>query len=152
MSVILVRPSIAEIHKDRAIDYLRNKNLRLAKREFETAIRFDKTNSQYYSLMGKTLEQEDRFEEAIAFYRKAIAHNNYMPHYHFALGKLLIMSRKRNSVMIEEGIKEFEKTVELYPTKPFYLKNLAYVYRLMDRNEEAGNLLLKAERMGKARE
>ena len=75
-----------------------------------------------------------------------------MPHYQFALGKLLIMRGKGNSVMIEEGIKEFEKTVELYPTKTFYLKNLAYVYRLMDRNEEAGNLLLKAEQMRKARE
>ena len=152
MSVILVRPSIAEIHRDRAIDYLRNKNLRLAEEELETAIRFDKTNSQYYSLLGKTLEQEGRFDEAIALYRKAIAHNKYMPHYHFALGKLLIMKGRGNSVMIEEGIKEFEKTVELYPTKPFYLKNLAYVYRLMGRNEEAGNLLLKAEQMGKARE
>ncbi|MFH1904177.1 MAG: O-antigen ligase family protein [bacterium] len=152
MSIILVRPSIAEIHKDRAINYLRSKNLGFAEEELETAIRFDKTNSQYYSLLGKTLEQKGRFEEAIALYRKAIAHNKYMPHYHFALGKLLIMRGKENSVMIEEGIKEFEKTVELYPTKPFYLKNLAYVYNLIGRNEEADNLLLKAEQMGKARE
>ena len=83
--IILVRPSIAEIHKNRAIDYLRIKNLKLAKGELETAIRFDKTNSLYYSLLGKTLEQEGRFDGAIAFYRKAIAHNKYMPHYHFAL-------------------------------------------------------------------
>lgn len=152
ISVILVRPSIAEIHKDRAIDYLRNKNLGLAEEELETAIRFDKTNGQYYSLLGKTLEQEGRFDGATDYYRKAIAHNKYMPHYHFALGKLLIMRGKGNSVMIEEGIKEFEKTVELYPTKPFYLKNLAYIYRLMGRNEEAGNLLLKAEQMEKERE
>jgi len=152
VSIILLRPSIAEIHKDRAINYLRIKNLGLARGEFEAAIRFDKTNSQYYSLLGKTLEQEGRFDGAIAFYRKAIAHNKYMPHYHFALGKLLIMRGKGNSVMIEEGTKEFEKALELYPTKPFYLKNLAYVYSLMGRNKEAGNLLLKAEQMGKERE
>ncbi|MDO9465521.1 MAG: O-antigen ligase family protein [bacterium] len=152
MSVILVRPSIAEIHKDKAIDYLRSNNLGPAEEELETAIRFDKTNGQYYSLLGEILRQKARFEEAIALYRKAIAHNKYMPHYHFALGKLLIVRGKGNSVMIEEGIKEFETTVELYPTKPFYLKNLAYIYRLMGRNEEAGNLLLKAEQMGKMRE
>lgn len=152
MSVILVRQSIAEIHKDRAIDYLRIKNLRLAEEELETAIRFDKTNSQYYSLLGKTLEQEGRFDGAIAFYRKAIAHNKYMPHYHFALGKLLLLTGRGNKFRMNNGIKEFEKTVELYPTKPFYLKNLAYVYRLMGRNEEARNLLLKADQMKKARE
>ena len=152
VSIMLVRPSIAEIHKDRAIGYLRADNIRLAEKELETAIRFDKTNGQYYFLLGDILRREGRFEEAIAFYRKAIAHNKYMPHYHFALGKLLIVSGKGNNAMIEEGIKEFEKTVELYPTKPFYLKNLAYVYRLMDRNEEAGNLLLKAEQMEKAHE
>ena len=152
MSVILVRPSIAEIHKDRAIAYLRIKNLKLAEEELETAIRFDKINGQYYFMLGDILRRNGRFEEAIALYRKAIARNKYMPHYHFALGKLLLMRGKGNNVMIEEGIKEFEKTVELYPTKPFYLKNLAYTYRLMGRSEEAGNLLLKAEQMGKARE
>ena len=152
ISVILVKPSIAEIHKDRAINYLRSKNLKLAEEELETASLIDKTNSQYYSLLGKTSEQEGRFDGAIAFYRKAIARNKYMPHYHFALGKLLIMTGKGNNAMIEEGIKEFEKALELYPTKPFYLKNLAYAYRLMGRNEEADNLLLKAEQMEKARE
>ena len=152
ISVILVRPSIAEIHKGRAIDYLRSKNLGLAEEELEKAIRFDKANSQYYSLLGKILEQSDRFDGAIANYRKAITHNKYMPHYHFALGKLLIMRGKGNSAMMEEGIKEFEKAVELYPTKSFYLKNLAYVYRLMGRNEEASNLLSKAEQMRKSRE
>ncbi|MCK4401978.1 O-antigen ligase family protein, partial [bacterium] len=152
LSVILVRPSIAEIHKDRAIDYLRIKHLKPAEEELETAIRFDKANGQYYFMLGDILRRNGRFEEAIAFYRKAIAHNKYMPHYHFALGKLLIMRSKGNRVIIEEGIKEFEKTVELYPTKPFYLKNLAYVYRLMGRNEEASNLLLKAKQMEKARE
>ncbi len=152
VSIILVRPSIAEIHKDRAIGCLCGDNIRLAEEELETAIRFDKTNGQYYYLRGDILRREGRFEKAIANYRKAIERNKYMPHYHFALGKLLLMRGKGNSVMIEEGIKEFEKTVKLYPTKPFYLKNLAYVYRLMGRNEEAGNLLLKAEQMGKKSE
>ena len=152
VSVILVRPSIAEIHKNRAIGYLRGDNLILAKGQLETAIRFDKTNGQYYFMLGDILRREGRFEEAIALYRKAIAHNKYMPHYHFALGKVLLTRGKGNSVMIEEGIKEFEKTVELYPTKPFYLKNLAYVYRFIGKNKESSNLLLRAEQMEKARE
>ncbi len=152
VSIILVRPSIAEIHKDRAIGHLNSKNIRSAEEELEKAIRFDKTNSQYYSLLGKILEQSGRFDGAIANYRKAIERNQYMPHYHFALGKLLIITGRGNKFRIDDGIKEFEKTVELYPTKSFYLKNLAYAYRLMGKNEEASNLLLKAEQVEKARE
>ncbi|MCK5594626.1 O-antigen ligase family protein [bacterium] len=152
ISVILVKPSIAEIHKDRAIGYLNGNDLKSAEEELETAIQFDNTNSQYYSLLGKTLEQAGRFDGAIANYRKAIKRNEYMPYYHFALGKLLIINGMGNRFWIDSGIKEFEKALELYPTKPFYLKNLAHAYRLMGKNEEASNLLLKAEQMEKARE
>jgi len=124
ISAILVRPSIAEIHRDRAIGHLNNNNFKSAEKELETAIRFDKTNSQYYFLLGKTLEQSGRFDGAITCYKKAIEHNKYMPHYRFALGKLLIINGKGNKFWIDGGIKNSKRRWNYIPQSPSIWKIL----------------------------
>ena len=84
-------------------------------------------------LYGNTLNSASRVDEAIAYIRKAIRLNPFPPYLYFSnLGRCYLLKGQ-----YEKALKAFKKAVQLAPKSPPLHLNLAVIYILLGREQEA---------------
>ncbi len=127
--------------------------------EVDALIAEDKENPFFYELKGQMLYENGKVKEAIAPYREALSYRPDSPLLQLELAAaLLALEGKEN---ITEAIELFNRAVRVEKDNPFLWRQLGIAYgkqenlgmsylalaqreRLMNKNKEAKNFLLKA--------
>ena len=82
--------------------------------------------------LGRVLKEQDRFEEAINYFKKAIGINPNNPQTHFMLA-----GAYAPAALNHEAVKEYQRTLELSPQHPGALLGLGNALKTIGRQDEA---------------
>ncbi|MGV7224995.1 MAG: adenylate/guanylate cyclase domain-containing protein [Nitrospinales bacterium] len=109
-------------------------------------IDLDPNGSENHAIVAITMQNIGKFEEAIALLKQAMRLDPYYPHWY--LGRLgmcyqMVDRYEESAAAFEESIKRFRESGSAAPWDRAYL-SLAATYSMMDRLEEARDLVSKA--------
>jgi len=157
----LARLLRAEIFSGIANGYIKTNEPDKAGNFLKQALKNNKLKSELYYLMAKLeegkLETKIKTHEPLAlkhinttlyYYREAIRRNSYMPYYHYQLSLFLwkyrVLPGKEKE--FEQGaLYEIKQAVDLYPTKPFYWRQLSELYKILGQFQKAKEQINQAE-------
>jgi adenylate cyclase len=99
----------------------------------ERSIELDPNGAMVHGLMGITLSYADRPDEAIDHLKQGIRLNPFPAYWYYRQLGLCYMQKGQ----YEKALTEFKKSLHRSPNAPINHVNLAIVYILLDRQEEA---------------
>ncbi len=99
---------------------------------------FQRTPSSYrvHELSGEIFEVQNRFEDAVAEYRKAIEMNPAAPDLHFRLGRALLLEN-HSEEMLQAAAKEFQAELKLNPEDASCQFQLGQIAQVETKPEDA---------------
>jgi adenylate cyclase len=113
--------------------YQRMKQFEKAIAAGERAIELDPNGAQVHLGLGQTLTFAGRPDEAMPYLKQAIRLNPFPPYLYFSnLGRCYLLKGQ-----YEKALTTFKKAVQLSPESPPLHFNLAVIYILLDREQEA---------------
>ncbi|MFC1667855.1 O-antigen ligase family protein [Chlamydiota bacterium] len=126
---------------------LQQKNLSLARKQLEAAVKRVRSDYESFYLLGVIATQERRYQDALGYQKKAVALNEYSAFMQYQLA--LAYSRYLKGPEVDEYLLyHYKKAIECYPTKSFYRLELAAYYELTGRFRDAYDEYFKALRCG----
>lgn len=90
--------------------------------------------SDYYVQKGKELTGEEKYEEALESYKKAVEKGPENPNGYYGMGGIYNYKER-----YDEAEKAFKKVIQLDPTFIDAHYSLGYTYEMQGRKEEAEN-------------
>lgn len=122
----------AERHYALASAYVESRNLTEAAAEFTEAARLKPDSAEAMYGLGVVRQQQGRLDEAIDFYRRAIAGHLQFADAHYNLGRALATQGKA-----DEAIAEYRRGLELRPDDAEAHRSLAAALASTNRAEDA---------------
>jgi len=119
--------------------YERGDGVEIAQKEFEKAIELGKQSGEGYFAIGQLLNREEDFIEAEEWLRQAVNYDPEKKWYAIVLGNTL-----RSSGDFESAVEVYEQIIIEYPDYDRGYLELAQVYYLLNRNDEAKSAIEKA--------
>jgi tetratricopeptide (TPR) repeat protein len=119
--------------------YERGDGVEIAQKEFEKAIELGKQSGEGYFAVGQLLNREEDFIEAEEWLRQAVNYDPEKKWYAIVLGNTL-----RSSGDFESAVEVYEQIITEYPDYDRGYLELAQVYYLLNRNDEAKSAIEKA--------
>lgn len=114
------------------------KDIKLAIKAYEQAIKLDDKFYQAYYNIGSLYLSVQNYDKAIEYFKSSIKHNKEFAYGYYNLGCAYLKKEQFNSAR-----KCFESAIKLKPEEPDYYYNLGYTYKKMNnlkRSEKAINL------------
>jgi len=133
-TIQLTKEGYMPVSTEKKVEIAETVNLKITMHKASKAQQKELSAADKNFVKGNKLFQQEKFEEAIDAYKKAIDMNPKQWSYHFNLG--LVFKKAGNN---QEALKAFQKAVELNPES-------------FSANKEAGELLAKAEKWSEAKE
>lgn len=165
-----IDPNDAGAHVDLGLYYKSRGNLPEAIDQFRQAIRIDPDLGQAYIILGNALQIKGNVSEAIACYRKAITLMPGLPEAHYYLGLALFAAGRKSEASsefrsainnrpdyaqahymlglvqedahrLQAAVKSFRTAVRIVPNWDKPRMELAKVYWMMNKTDQAGKAL-----------
>jgi O-antigen ligase len=139
ISIWITRPFIATIYAQNAEEAAENEDYQRSLGLLSTALKWDGTNSEYYSARAKVKlisasPRDGNLDSAIKDYRKAIQGNPFAPRFHFELSELYLTKGWFTSAYLEAS-----DAKRLYPLNQKYLAHLNKCRKIMEELKFNGN-------------
>ena len=125
-----------------ALYYYFDRNLEYAALAFQKAITLDPNMAIAHYLLGNTLYQLDRIEDAIVEYTRAIDISPFFPEVYNNLGTALA-----DLGQYEEAIVQYERALEIQPNFPLALYNKGIAFMQLGQTEQGIVFLRTAKEM-----
>ena len=103
-----------------------------AQKEFEAELKIDPEHAGANFVLGEMTRRQDKFDEAIAYFTKAVQYDAGNPEAFLGLGRSLIAAER-----YKEAIPPLEIAVKLQPDNPQTHYQLAIAYGREGRKEES---------------